>query len=182
MPLLASKNQLYPADILSRKPAEDDHWWVLHTKPRCEKALARILMQERISCFLPLGQTKRKYQRRWVISQVPLFPGYVFLKGNEDSRLTALQTNKVVATLNVENQIQLQSELNDLYHVISSGHDVQPESGIKEGNRVEVAHGVLVGLRGIVSRCDGHSRIFIEVNMLGRGVSVQVEDWMLQKI
>jgi transcription antitermination factor NusG len=111
-----------------------------------------------------------------------LFPGYLFLQGTEQSRLTALQTNKVVTTLNVNDQDQLQSELHALHQAVCSGNEVKAEPQIEEGDRVEVVHGSLVGLRGYVSRCDGLTRIIIVVKMLGRGISIQVEDWMLQKI
>lgn len=182
MPALVAEAQIHPSDLFSQSGKEDEEWCVLHTKPRCEKTLARILLQERISFFLPQGQSRRKVQRRWVTTSLPLFPGYLFLYGTEHSRLTALQTNKVVSTLTVNDQDQLQNELSALYQVVCSGNEVKAEPRIEEGDHVEVVHGSLVGLRGTASRCDGLTRVIIEVMMLGRGVSVQVEDWMLRKI
>lgn len=182
MPVLVAEPQFFPSDLFSRPETEDEKWFVLHTKPRCEKSLARILMQERIKFFLPQGQSRRKVQRRWVTTSLPLFPGYLFLQGTEQSRLIALQTNKVVATLTVNDQDQLHSELHALHQAVCSGNEVKAEPQIEEGDRVEVVHGSLVGLRGYVSRCDGLTRIIIVVKMLGRGISIQVEDWMLQKV
>jgi transcriptional antiterminator RfaH len=182
VPVLAAETQCYPADLFCQECHSDEQWWVLHTKPRCEKSLARILKREGISFFLPQGRTKRKHQRRWVTTHLPLFPGYLFLRGTDDSRTAAIQTNKVVATLEVDNQGQLHRELTALHQVVNSSEEVAPAPSIEPGCPVEVVRGALTGLRGVVSRCDGVARIILEVKMLNRGVSVQVEEWMLQKI
>jgi transcription antitermination factor NusG len=182
VPVLAAESQIYPADLFVRSSNEEEKWWVLHTKSRCEKSLARTLEREGISFFLPLGQSKRRHQRRLVTSHVPLFPGYLFLRGDDQSRIVALQTNKVATTLDVEDQEQLEGELSALFRVVCSGEEVKAEPSLHTGDRIEVIYGVLAGLRGVIVRNDGQSRIFIDVKMLGRGVSVQVEDWMIQKI
>ena len=181
MSQLMTSTQLYPCDLFSRRFDEDEIWWVLQTKPKCEKVLARMLSQERISSFLPQGRSRKKHQRRWVDSYIPLFPGYLFLRGTEDSRLKALMTNQVVSTLKVENQNRLQLELISLFHVVNSGREVKAEPTILEGDRVGIVKGVLAGLNGIVVRRDSDLRLLIEVKMLGRSVSVQIENWMLQK-
>lgn len=182
MPVLAAETQFYPPSLFAAGSHDNDPWWVLQTKPRCEKALARSLVRERVGYFLPQGQSRRRYQRRWVTTHLPLFPGYLFMRGTEDARITAIQTNKVVSILEVNDQERLHAELTALHQVVNSGEEVSAEPQLPEGAKVEVIRGALSGVCGIVSRCDGSSRIIVEVKMLNRGVSVQVEDWMLQKI
>jgi transcription antitermination factor NusG len=58
---------------------------------------------------------------------------------------------------------------------------VKAEPAIVEGDRVEIVKGALAGLSGIVVRRDSNYRLFVEVKVLGRSVSVQIENWMLQK-
>lgn len=181
MSQLMSRTQHYPTDLFSGRFSEDEIWWVLQTKPKCEKTLARILLHEQVSFFLPLGRTRKKYQRRWVESYPPLFPGYLFLRGTQDSRMTALMTNRVVTTLEVDDQNQLQQELISLFQILRSGQDVKAEPAIVEGDRVEIVKGALAGLNGIVVRGNSNFRLFVEVKMLGRSVSVQIENWMLRK-
>ena len=46
MPLLPPETTLYPSDLLARPadPGAEARWWVIHTRPRAEKNLARKLL------------------------------------------------------------------------------------------------------------------------------------------
>jgi hypothetical protein len=59
MPLLSLETSLYPSDVLAGEaplPAVGNRWWVLHTRPRAEKSLARKLLARGTGFFLPLHQ------------------------------------------------------------------------------------------------------------------------------
>jgi hypothetical protein len=47
MPLLPLEPYLYPVDLLAQADFEEGLWWVVHTRPRAEKALARRLVHNR---------------------------------------------------------------------------------------------------------------------------------------
>src|SRR5438309_348634 len=107
MPLLPAEPFVCPDDLLSadRAPADPaDRWWVLHTRPRAEKALARHLFGDRTPFFLPLYAQRRRAGDRVRESHLPLFPGYLFLFGGDDARLSALKSNQVATTLPVVDQ------------------------------------------------------------------------------
>ena len=54
MPILPAEPDRYPADLFSGDPAGGEcAWWVLHTKPRQEKSLARHLQAAGVGYFLP---------------------------------------------------------------------------------------------------------------------------------
>ena len=101
MPVLASEPYIYPDDIMESELGEatdligdeEERWWALHVRPRSEKALSRRLFRDRISFFLPLYVRRRRFQRRQVCSYLPLFPGYLFLRGGETARRFAIETN-----------------------------------------------------------------------------------------
>jgi hypothetical protein len=84
MPLLAPMPGLWPEGILEFAAKEREpgphraNWLALKVQPRCEKHVARGLKQQSAAYFLCLRTTSRTYQRRRVVSQTPLFPGYVF--------------------------------------------------------------------------------------------------------
>src|SRR5947209_19452144 len=62
MPLLPLEPFIFPDDLLNGpRPGMDDGQprWVLHARPRAEKALARRLFSRQTSFFLPL------YKRQW---------------------------------------------------------------------------------------------------------------------
>src|SRR6516164_5481656 len=90
MPVLPLEPFVYPDNLLMQPFAPADpswRWWVLHTRPRAEKTLARNLLKHQIAFFLPLFQRSQRFRGRLVTSHLPLFPGYVFLLGDNQDRL-----------------------------------------------------------------------------------------------
>src|SRR5438874_490482 len=107
MPILAAEPALYPESLFAEDtPAglQDRRWRVLHTRPRQEKSLVRQLSEQQVPCFLPLTRNRLKVAGRILYSHVPLFPGYVFLLGHPEERVTALATQRVVRSLEVADQ------------------------------------------------------------------------------
>src|SRR5262245_11609723 len=102
MPLLPLEPFIYTEDMLSGPVPEDDgdqRWWVLHTRPRTEKALARRMLSQKHCFFLPLYKRTWRSRSRILNSYLPLFPGYLFLRGDGQTRQRALETNLVVNCL-----------------------------------------------------------------------------------
>ena len=56
------------------------HWYVAYTLPRHEKSVADHLMYRDVETYLPLYASVRKWNRRYAEVELPLFPGYVFVK------------------------------------------------------------------------------------------------------
>lgn len=184
MPLLPLEPFVYPEALFEANPWQGDsaRWWVLHTRPRSEKVLARKFMAKAVPFFLPL------YHRRWrkgtqqFSSYLPLFPGYVFLFGDRDDRLTALESNLVANVLPVteHDQDQLYDDLSHVYGLIKSGSALTPEARLKPGTKVEITGGPFTGLEGKIIRQGSNLRFIVEVRFLHQGVSVELESWMIQ--
>lgn len=184
MPVLPLEQSVYPDDLLDRGlPSEGpDRWWVLHTRPRAEKSLARRILKRGIAFFLPLYQRPVKHHGRVVHSYNPLFPGYLFLRGTEQSRLHALETNLVARCLAVSDQQQLHSDLARVHQLILVDSTVSPEDQLHPGAQVEIIHGPLVGMEGKILRRGKLLRFFVEVHFLQRGVSVEIDQWMIRPL
>jgi transcriptional antiterminator RfaH len=185
MPLLQLERFVYPDDLLtaSAPPAEGAAaWWVLHTRPRAEKSLARKMAQQEVPFFLPLYRQQWRNRGRLFASHLPLFPGYVFLHGDHEARLKALETNLIANVLPVTDQHQLHSELVNIHHLIVSGLPLTPEAGLVQGAVVEITSGLLSGLKGKVLRRGKGLRLFVEVTFFQRGVSVEIESWMVRLV
>jgi len=185
MPLLPLETNLYPDDLLKQAaPAADSSelWWVLHTHPRAEKTLARQVLCRGLAFFLPLYRRQWENRGRRFRSHVPLFPGYLFLRGDSLARLAALETNLVAKVLQVGDQAQLHADLVRVHHVTTSGAELTPEQRLQTGSRVQILQGPLAGLSGKVLRQGKQWRLFVEVEFLQQGVSVEIESWMLQPL
>ena len=157
-------------------------WWVLHTKPRAEKSLVRLLRRLNVSHFLPLFERRKKIQRRVVRSYIPLFPGYVFLRGTDDSRRLALETNLVVHCLEVTDQHELALDLSQIYRMMKTDAPLAPEERLQPGMSAEIVEGPLRGLKGKILRRSGAQELkfVVEVRFLQQGTSVEVDASMIQ--
>ena len=82
----------------------------------------------------------------------------------------------------VVDQLQLQTDLTQLYRLIESEAAVTPEDRLAPGSPVRIIHGPLAGLEGKVIRRDKNCRFFIEVRLLQRAVSAEIESWMIEAV
>ena len=183
MPLLPLEPFVFPDDLLRHPaPGNEDptRWWALHTRPRAEKALARKLLRRNEAFFLPLYKRQWRHRGRLLCSYVPLFPGYLFLQGDAAAACRALETNLVARILNVPDQAQLHADLGRIVCLIATGAPLTPEDRLQPGTRVAITRGSLAGLEGKILRRGKHLKFLVEVEFLQRGVSVEVENWMIQ--
>lgn len=185
MPVLSLEPSLFPDRLfqdLSFGQSSEDVWWVAHTKPRTEKALARQLLNRSIPFFLPLYTRKGRHRNQVFVSHLPLFPGYMFLHCDEDARIDGLRTNLVVRTIPVADQQRLSEELVAIHRLIESGVQLAPEVRMQPGNWVEICSGPLKGLEGKIIRCGSQQRFLVEVDFLRRGASVEVDGWTIRPL
>lgn len=181
MALLPPEPFIHPVDLLSTPPQTDGpRWWVLHTRPRAEKALARAAHERGLGFFLPLYRHEWQAHGRRFRSYLPLFPSYVFLHGDEAARLGSLQTNLVARVISANDQQQLREDLARVYRLMMSPAPLTPEGALEPGTAVTVKSGPFAGLEGKVLRRKKRLRLVVEVRLLGRGVSLEIERWMLQ--
>ncbi|MGB4726591.1 MAG: transcription termination/antitermination NusG family protein, partial [Thermogutta sp.] len=151
-------------------------WWALYTKPRQEKVLIRRLREMEIAHYCPLvAKRVRTPKGRAFTSHVPLFPGYVFLCGQEDDRYQAMTTNCVTHCLEVPDVPRLVKDLQDIWRIVQSGLPILPESKIGPGTRVRIRSGALAGIEGLVISRHGENRFIVTVSFIQRGASILVD-------
>jgi transcription antitermination factor NusG len=183
MPLLDLEPFVSSDDLFSSPSPSSETgalWWVLHTRPRAEKALARKLYESGHDFFLPLHKNRWYANGRWRTSYLPLFPGYLFVQGDGGIRDFVLATNQVAHVLPVVDQAGLHTDLAAVYRAMQSGMLLVPEERLYPGAAVEIVAGPLKGLKGTILRRGKETRFVIEVRLLQRGVSVALEGWMLR--
>jgi transcriptional antiterminator RfaH len=155
---------------------------VLHTRPRAEKPLARHCFTRSLSFFLPLYRHQWRKHHRSFTSYLPLFPGYLFLQGDNDMRLHALESTLIAHVLPVADGLQLRSDLQRVQRLIQADMPLTAEQRLQPGSPVAIVHGPLVGLEGTLLRRGKKWHFIVEVQMLQCGVSVELEGWMLRAV
>ena len=182
MPILAAETSIFPPELLSGPAGHFGRWWALHIKSRQEKSLARQLLRSQVPFFLPLIPQSRLYRGRKLESFVPLFTGYVFLCGQDEQRLASLTTNRVTHSLAVEDPTRLVDDLKQIQRLIASGAPLTLEGRLLPGQRVRIHAGALAGLEGTILTRRRESRLLVAVRFLQQGVSVEVDDFVLEPI
>jgi transcription antitermination factor NusG len=159
-------------------------WWVAHTKPRNEKALAADLTRLGIFHYLPLRkrESRSRKTRRISRSLLPVFPGYLFFNGREDQRHRALATHRIANVLAVMAQDRLIMELRQVHKALLAGVDVRWHREIRVGQAARVVEGPLIGVEGVISKRLSKLRLILNVEMLGQSISVDVSAHQLEPI
>jgi transcription termination/antitermination protein NusG len=157
-------------------------WFVLHTKSRQEKAVAELLGTLRIACFLPLQGHVRFYGKRKKQVSLPLFPGYVFLRGEVEQAYTADRSKRIAGIITVADQDRLTWELRNLQFALTAQAPLDPYPYLRAGIRAEVRAGPLKGLQGLIESRTRRDRLLLQVDLLGRAVSVEVDGSLLEPL
>ena len=157
-------------------------WWLVHTKSRQEKALAADLRELNIGVFLPLARVRRHYGQRALQVQIPLFPTYLFMCGDEDARYATLMTHRAAQVIAVADQQRLKEELRQVHRVTASEHPVDLYPGLRKGRRCRITSGSLQGLEGVVIRRAGVCRVYLGVEVLSQSAELEIHPELLEII
>lgn len=154
-------------------------WTPIRTKPRQEKKLAEYCKSNSITFYLPLRKSVKRYKKRTVEHQVPMFPGYVFCAINEDQYRTLLSSGTIVYRISMTQAAEerLLADLISLRHfeLLSEQEEVIVRPEIIAGSPVTVINGPLKGVSGVVEKRKNETLITVNVDILGQSVSASID-------
>lgn len=163
----------------SAAPEPRPRWFVLAVYTRSEAAAARELLGLVDEVFVPVEVQRRPWTDRIKRVEVPLFPGYVFVRLGltAERRVRLLKCRSVVDVVgrsagraDVAPAVDDASVL-DLQRLVASDRALDPVIKLVPGTLVTVGAGPLRGVTGVVeAAADGHRRLVVQVTLLGRGV------------
>ncbi len=179
--LVAYSDQTSPLHADFPLPLAGD-WYVLHVKARQERMLADALSAMDVAHYLPLIHQTRYHGKRKVAVDVPLFPGYLFLRGTIDQAYQADRTKRVAHIIQVADQRQIEWELKNLYLALSHSVRLDPHPFLQKGVRVEVRSGPFRGLQGVIEERSKNDRLILQVRMLGRAASLEIDGSLLDPL
>ena len=173
MSALASTSELDRK--IDRWAAPNAHWIVLWTKARQEKAVARFLGALGTRFYLPLIQRKSIARGRKFTSNVPLFPGYVFLHGTLEHAYSAIATKRVCQLIEVPDQDGFIREISEIQKALEMTGSLELYPFAVVGRRCRIARGPFMGLEGVISNRLGATRLVMQVGILGRGAALEID-------
>ena len=153
------------------------HWFALTVKPRHEKAVAERLAARALESYAPLYRDRRRWSDRVRTVELPLFPRYVFCRFRFADRLKVLSMPSVQAVVGFggEPAPVRDEEIDAIKTLLGSGLAVVPWPYLRVGQRVRICEGPLSGLEGILAREKSAYRVVINVELLQRGVAVEID-------
>jgi len=176
MPILAPEPELLPPNMFdSTYESDSRQWWVAHTLPRQEKALARQLHDAALPYYMPCDRRRTKVRNRVVTAHVPLFSGYLFVRAAEEERVKILKTKRLAGLLNVRDQDRLWQDLRRVRKVLDLGVPVTIEQRLAPGTPVTIRNGPLSGMSGTVIKSNNGFQFTVAVDFLQRGISVTLD-------
>ncbi len=155
----------------------EPHWYAAYTFANHEKGVVQQLERRSVECFLPLYESVRRWKDRRVRLQLPLFPGYVFVRLALCDRLQVLEVPSVVRLVGFDRRptpLPVE-EIETIRTCRARGRLMAPHSYVRRGQHVRVLNGPLEGLTGIVLRQKNRTRFVISLELLMRSVAVEID-------
>ena len=155
----------------------EPRWYATYTSANHEKRVAQQVERRSLESFLPLYESVRRWKDRRVRLDLPLFPGYVFVRMNLRDRLKVLEIPGVARLVGFDGHPAPvpNEDIETIRACLAGRHPVQPHRYVQRGQRVRVLSGPLAGLRGIVVRQKNCTRFVISLDLLMRSVSVEFD-------
>lgn len=157
-------------------------WLVCHTRPRCEKKFAALMVAERFEHYLPLVQSVRKYRQQTKRFTKPLFPGYVFACVPGETKPRIFQQDLLARAIAIEDESRFLRQLDEVKMIVASGYELTVLPLLTRGRRVKVVGGPLHGLQGFVDDPSNPRGVVLSVDVLQQGLLVKLPAENLQAL
>jgi transcription antitermination factor NusG len=152
-------------------------WYAAYVCVRHEKRVAEYLQWGGLDCYLPIYRSTRTWNKRRVEVDLPLFPGYVFVRIALTERLRVLSAPSVVHLVGrgAEPLPLNDAEVDAIRGCLLPQFQAEPAEYLPMGSRVRVVAGPLRGLEGVVVRDNGRARFIVSIDLIMRSIAVNVE-------
>jgi len=160
------------------------HWYAVYTSAHHEKRVAEQLSMRSVEQFLPLYRSVRMWKDRRVELELPLFPGYVFVRTVLRDRLRILQVPGVANLVGFGGTPTAlpESDVERLKQGLAAGVGAQPHPFLTVGRNVRIRSGPLAGMVGILLRRKNAVRVVVSLRLIQRSVALEVDATQLEPV
>jgi transcription antitermination factor NusG len=152
-------------------------WYAIYTCANHEKRVAAELQARAVENFLPLYHSVRRWKDRRVGLDLPLFPGYVFVRLALQDRLRVVQVPSVVRLVGFGGvpAVLPETEMEIVRAGLSKGLRAEPHPFLRVGRRVRIVDGPFAGLEGILKQKKSGLRVVVSMELIQRSVALNVD-------
>jgi transcription antitermination factor NusG len=173
------------AEELARRSAYfEPRWYAAYTRANHERMAHEQFLRRSVDSFLPTYLSVRRWKDRRVRLQMPLFPGYVFVRIPLHERLRVLEVPGVARLVGFGGvPVALnEEEVESLRRALAQGASAQPHPYLTAGRHVRVIAGPLQGAEGTLVKRKGNFRVILSVNLIRQSVIVDVSEADLEPV
>jgi transcription antitermination factor NusG len=152
-------------------------WYAGYTASRHEKRVAEHFAQRGVEHFLPLYETIHRWNNGRHRVQLPLFPGYIFVRIALRDRLRVIEVPGFVRLVGFNSLPHPlpEADINKMKEALNKGVLAEPYPYLTVGTRVEIRNGPMQGMTGILLRRQNKCRVVISIDLIMRSMAVEVE-------
>ena len=152
------------------------NWLVLRTRSNHETVVQNDLSAKNIVHYLPTRHESRQWKDRKKKLELPLFPGYIFLKPESQQfhSLKYIRGSCGLLLMNNKPATVQEKEVDRIRRVANSGINLESHPLLQPGESAQIANGPLKGLVGELIRIKNQNRLVIHSYILGQSVSLEV--------
>lgn len=162
----------------------EQRWYAAYTCAQHEKRVAEQFTKRALENFLPQYESVRRWKDRRVKLQLPLFPGYVFVRIALCDRLRALETPSVVRLVGFNGRPTAlpDKEMEALRACVAARLAAEPHAYLTVGRRVRIKTGPLAELEGVLIRKKNSLRVVLSLDLIARSAAVEVDAADVERI
>jgi len=157
------------------------YWYAIYTRARHEKAVAALLRQKDVTTFLPLLSQMHRWSDRSRTVEVPLFPGYSFVRitAAPQAYLQVLQTAGVVGFVGSgRSGVPIpDKQIEDIQLVLAHRVPCAIFPFLRVGQRIRVRSGCLDGVEGRLVTLKGDRTLVISVEPILQSLAIRLDGY-----
>lgn len=156
---------------------QEPAWFAVWTRSRHEASVRDHLLKRGVEAFLPTLPKWSRWKDRRKRIDWPLFQGYCFarIRAAETGLVRTCPGAAAIVSFDGHATSIPDSEIDAIRTLVSSDLQYDPCPLVAEGSAVEVIAGPLEGVTGRLVRKNSRARLVLSVDLIGQGVSVEVD-------
>lgn len=155
----------------------EERWYAARLRSHHENKVAAEFARRELEHFLPAYRSVRRWKDRRVALEMPLFPGYAFVKLALRNRLHVLQVPGVVQLVGTRGipEAVPEKEMLRLREGMREGAKLFPHPYLATGRKACIVRGPLAGVRGILIRQKNSCRVVLSIGLIASAASMEVD-------
>jgi transcription termination/antitermination protein NusG len=154
-------------------------WFALHVKSRHEFLVQKHLAKNGMEVYLPSVNKVSQWKDRKKCIDFPLFPGYLFARvlPVSDHLLGLVKTTgvmRILSTVPGHPTPVPDAEISALKTLLTSDKELDVHPELQPGKVVRIKKGVFESVEGVVSKKGDQFLLHVNIEMLGRCVTVKM--------